>query len=302
MSGGRDLLDFSDFLNHIKMHRNLASNTIASYEISLKQFSKFLIENKLAEQWTDVNNMHLRKFIIHLLGCHKRSSVLLRISALRALFKFMYGAGAIPSNPADNLILPKKEKILPKFLSKSDMLVLLEKPFSLLASGEISEFMAYRDSMILELLYGGGLRVSELVGLKYGNIDFRQCVAKITGKGNRQRLCPLGHMAIGAIGRFQVKFFRDYDGNVVVSEKHDKLSVRQVQNRLKFYLKACGFSPDLSPHKIRHSYATHLLNNGADLRTVQELLGHENLSTTQIYTHVEFDKLKDIHRNAHPRA
>ncbi|MDR1457947.1 MAG: tyrosine-type recombinase/integrase [Puniceicoccales bacterium] len=302
MVDGQYQLDFFDFLKHIEVHRNLASNTINTYKNSLKQFTKFLIENSLANRWTDVSDMHLRAFAIHLLGCQSRASALLRISVVRALFKFLHSSGVIPDNQSNNIILPKKEKSLPKFLSKSDVLILLEKPMAMLVTDEISEFLAYRDSLIIELLYGGGLRVSELVDLKYCDIDFGQCVAKVTGKGNRQRLCPLGHMAVRAIECFRARFPRCGDSNVVSSMSRNKLTVRQVQNRLKFYLRACGLPMDISPHKIRHTYATHLLNNGADLRTVQELLGHENLSTTQIYTHVEFDRLKEVHKNAHPRG
>jgi integrase/recombinase XerC len=295
-------LDFSDFLKYIEVHRGLSINTINTYKISLEQFVKFLGRNGVVKKWSDVRNSHLRSFIIYLMAEHSRSSVLTRLFAVRAMFKFMQTNGVIQDNPTDNLVLPKKEKSLPKFLSKSDVLILLEKPLAMLASKKITEFLAYRDSLILELLYGGGLRVSELVNLKYNDIDFEQGVARITGKGNKQRLCPLGRMAIKAIERFLAKFQINTVGNIVRSTTSNKLTIRQVQNRLKFYLAACGLPADISPHKIRHSYATHLLNNGADLRMVQELLGHENLSTTQIYTHVEFDKLKDIHKNAHPRS
>jgi integrase/recombinase XerC len=295
-------LDFSSFLKHIEIHRNLTVNTINAYKVSLKQFSKFLIENQLADKWADVNSSHLRMFAANLLSCRRRSSVLLRISAVRAMLKFMRGSGDVQKNDANAMVLPKKEKKLPKFLSKSDVLVLLEKPMFMLANNKISEFLAHRDTVILELLYGGGMRVAELVNLKYDQIDFETCVAKITGKGNKQRFCPLGSMAIKAIERFRSRFSVYDSDNVASSMKHNKLTVRQVQNRLKFYLNACGLPADISPHKIRHSYATHLLNNGADLRTVQELLGHENLSTTQIYTHVEFDRLKNVHKNSHPRG
>jgi integrase/recombinase XerC len=156
----------------------------------------------------------------------------------------------------------------------------------------------------MELLYGGGLRVSELVGLTYGQIDGASGVARVLGKGKKERLCPLGRVAMAVLERFRDEFAErsGYPDPVVVNSRRERLSVRSVQLILKKYLALADLPADLTPHKIRHSYATHLLDNGADLRLVQDLLGHASLSTTQIYTHVSVARLQDAHRLAHPRA
>jgi integrase/recombinase XerC len=156
----------------------------------------------------------------------------------------------------------------------------------------------------MELLYGGGLRVSELVALDYGRIDLVNGVARVLGKGRKERLCPLGRVAMAVLAKWRSEFARDtaLSAPVVVNTRHERLAVRQVQLLLKRYLALAGLPLDLSPHKLRHSYATHLLNAGADLRLVQELLGHASLDTTQIYTHVSVARLREIYDKAHPRA
>ena len=173
----------------------------------------------------------------------------------------------------------------------------------LLENKSLLPFQAWRDRLILEILYGGGLRISELVGLNYGMIDFSSGVARILGKGQKERLCPLGKVAINCLNQFRAEFASQtsYDDPVVVNDQLKRISARFVQLMIKKYLKLADLPLDMSPHKIRHSYATHLLNNGADLRLVQELLGHASLSTTQIYTHVDLARLKAAHRIAHPR-
>jgi integrase/recombinase XerC len=156
----------------------------------------------------------------------------------------------------------------------------------------------------MELLYGGGLRVSELVGLNYAQLDLESGVARVLGKGRKERLCPLGRVATAVLAKWRVEFARDTSPTapVVVTVKHDRMPVRSVQLMLKRHLALADLPPDLTPHKLRHSYATHLLNAGADLRLVQELLGHASLNTTQIYTHVSTARLKEIYNQAHPRA
>jgi integrase/recombinase XerC len=156
----------------------------------------------------------------------------------------------------------------------------------------------------MELLYGGGLRVSELVALDYGQIDFSSGVARVLGKGKKERLCPLGRVAMAVLGKWRTDFARDSGpaSPVLVNAKHERLPVRQVQLLLKRYLALADLPLELTPHKLRHSYATHLLNAGADLRLVQELLGHVSLNTTQVYTHVSVARLRDIYAKAHPRA
>jgi len=200
--------------------------------------------------------------------------------------------------------LPRLDKPLPKFLTEKQMTDLLTGPLRLLENQSLDAFTAWRDRLVMELLYGGGLRVSELVGLDYGQIDFENGVARVMGKGRKERLCPLGRVAMAVLVKWRDEFARDRtpESPVIVNRRHERLPVRQVQLLLKRYLALAGLPNDITPHKLRHSYATHLLNAGADLRLVQELLGHVNLATTQIYTHVSVAHLKKIYERAHPRA
>jgi integrase/recombinase XerC len=200
--------------------------------------------------------------------------------------------------------LPKLEQRLPKFLTEDQMLQLLAGPQRLLENESIDAFTACRDRLVMELLYGAGLRVSELTGLNYGSVDLEAGVARVLGKGRKERLCPLGKIATALVIKFKQEFARDSgpDAPVLVTPRHERLPVRQVQLLLKRYLALAELPMDLSPHKLRHSYATHLLNAGADLRLVQELLGHAQLATTQVYTHVSVARLKEIYTKAHPRA
>jgi len=223
---------------------------------------------------------------------------------LRGFFKFWQRRGRVPGNPFAGAPLPKLERRLPKFLTEGQMKLLLTGPQRLLAEGALDAFTAWRDRLAMELAYGGGLRLSELVGLDYASIDAENGVARVRGKGGKERLCPLGRVALEVFLRFRGEFAprcRPSDP-VLVTAAGRRLSPRSVQLRLKRYLSAAGLPLDFSPHKLRHAYATHLLNAGADLRLVQELLGHALLATTQIYTHVSLGRLKDVYDKTHPRA
>ena len=184
------------------------------------------------------------------------------------------------------------------------MEALLLGPQRLLDNESIDGFTAWRDRLIMELLYGAGLRVSELCGLTYGGVDFSAGSARILGKGGKERVCPLGEVCMAVLKRWRENYAPDTSAHawVVTGAAGRKVAPREVQLLLKRYLQLAELPADITPHKLRHSYATHLLNAGADLRLVQELLGHANLSTTQIYTHVSVARLKEVHRQAHPRA
>ncbi|MES1166816.1 MAG: tyrosine-type recombinase/integrase, partial [Pseudomonadota bacterium] len=225
-------------------------------------------------------------------------------SALRAFFKYWARHGRVRRNPLAGLPLPKLEKRLPQFLTEEQMKALLTGPQRLLDNQSLDPFTAWRDRLVMELLYGGGLRVSELVGLNHGDIDPDSGVARVLGKGRKERLCPLGQVATAVLRKFRTEFTRDTGPSapVVINPDQTRMSVRSVQLMLKRYLALAELPLDLTPHKLRHSYATHLLNAGADLRLVQELLGHASLASTQIYTHVSVARLKDIYNHAHPRA
>ena len=246
----------------------------------------------------------VRDFVIEAQHRFGRRTLHNHVSGLRAFFKFWLRQGRVKVNPFAGVPLPKLERRLPKFLTEEQMTLLLNGPQRLLASVDIDAFTACRDRLVMELLYGGGLRVSELVGLNYGAIDFDAGVARVLGKGRKERLCPLGRVATALLATFKTEFARNTHPHspVIVDRHHRRLPVRQVQLLLKRYLALAELPMDLTPHKLRHSYATHLLNAGADLRLVQELLGHAQLATTQIYTHVSVARLKEIHARAHPRG
>jgi integrase/recombinase XerC len=210
----------------------------------------------------------------------------------------------VKRDPFLGVPLPKLQKRLPQFLTEEQMRALLGAPQRLLADGQLDAHTAWRDRLAMELLYGGGLRVSELAGLTHGAIELEDGVARVLGKGRKERLCPLGRVAIEVLRRFRAEFTPGAGraSPVLVNRDGRPTSVREVQLLLKRHLAAAGLPLDLTPHKLRHSYATHLLDAGADLRLVQELLGHAQLATTQVYTHVSMARLREIHAKAHPRG
>jgi integrase/recombinase XerC len=293
---------FADFL---AKERRYSAYTVRNYRRAFEDFYHWL---HAAGLWADgfdrLETRDLRDFVIE--GQHRfdRRTLHLHVSALRAFFKFWLRRGRVARNPFIGVPLPKLEKRLPKFLTESQMKLLLTGPQRLLENGSVDAFTAWRDRLAMELLYGGGLRVSELTGLNYGDIDFVSGVARVTGKGKKTRLCPLGRVGMAVLAKWKAEFARDtaHAAPVLVTPKQERLPVRQVQLLLKRYLALADLPMDLTPHKLRHSYATHLLNAGADLRLVQELLGHVNLNTTQVYTHVSVARLRDIYAKAHPRA
>lgn len=197
--------------------------------------------------------------------------------------------------------LPKREKLLPKFLTTSQVGNLLEKPSKMEKAKQAPVWMASRDEAIFELFYSTGMRLSELVNLDVKDVDPFTETARVLGKGSKERICPVGHPALEAVSRYRAKA-RVNAGPLFVSKSRGRLSARSVWLAMKKYLAEAGLPADLSPHKLRHSFATHLLDAGADLRSVQSLLGHASLSTTQIYTHVTAERLKRAYSDAHPRA
>ena len=246
----------------------------------------------------------LRDFVIEAQRRFGRRTLHNHVSGLRAFFNFWCRRERLSRNPFLGVPLPKLEKRLPQFLTEEQMVRLLAGPQRLLENETIDPFTACRDRLVMELLYGAGLRVSELTGLNYGALDLDAGIARVLGKGRKERLCPLGSVANALVKKFRMDHARSSgaDSPVIVNAHHERLPVRQVQLLLKRYLALAELPLDLTPHKLRHSYATHLLNAGADLRLVQELLGHSQLATTQIYTHVSVARLKEVYAKAHPRA
>lgn len=295
-------LPFADFL---EKERRYSAYTVRNYGQAFADFYLWLKNSGLESRGFDaLDSRQLRDFVIEAQRRFGRRTLHNHVSGLRAFYKFWLKRGSVKRNPFVGVPLPKLEKRLPKFLTEDQMTLLLKGPQRLLENSTIDAFTAWRDRLVMELLYGGGLRVSELCGLNYGSIDLGTGIARVLGKGRKERLCPLGKIAAAVVNKFHDDFAqrRGPDDPVVITPSHERMPVRQVQLLLKRYLALAGLPMDLTPHKLRHSYATHLLNAGADLRLVQELLGHVQLATTQVYTHVSVARLKAIYAKAHPRA
>ncbi len=293
------------FLDFVARERRLSAYTVRNYRQAVVEFGRWLAgENGKPVSPAAADARVIRDYMIEAQRRISRRTLHNRLSALRSFYRYWRRRGRLESNPLTGVVLPRLDRVLPKFLTEGQMLALLGGPGRLLENEAIDAFTAWRDRLVMELLYGGGLRVSELVGLDYGRIDFKAGVARVMGKGQKERLCPLGKVAMAVLERFRDEFAArtGFSDPVVLNTRQKRLSVRSVQLMLKKYLALADLPADLTPHKIRHSYATHLLDNGADLRMVQDLLGHASLSTTQIYTHVSVVRLQEAHRKAHPRA
>jgi site-specific recombinase XerD len=304
------------FLQHLASERGSSIYTIRNYQQALVEFRRWhMEERKQAPGWAALQRDDFRAFL-RFLGRKKRSraAVQLRFSALRSFYKFLVRRGVLAATPIKNISLPKLEKRLPKFLSPKQMEDLLHAPLREMALAEKAEGKVTlslkseltRDAAILETIYSCGLRISELCGLKAHDINFDDQAVRVRGKGKKERMVPIGAPALEAI-RYYWKSAEYYPGphDPVFSARagvNKPVSARVIQIRLKRYLAMAGLDPKLTPHKLRHSFATHILDAGADLRSVQEMLGHANLVTTEVYTHVTTDRLKKAYDAAHPRA
>lgn len=290
------------FLAYLRDQKRLSPHTLASYLQGLEDFIGHT--NCSLSALDAIDSRVLRDYVVELQRRTSKRTVHQRLSALRGFFRWAVRQGLVGENPCLGLVLPRLERRLPAYLTEEQMVSLLEAPCKELKAGTASPFHSWRNRLMLELLYGGGLRVSELVAMRYADVDWQSGNVRVLGKGGKQRLCPVGKPAVQLLTYFRDRCAPCKDAHAVIicDRSGDGLSTRQVQRVLKHYLAMAGLPLDLSPHKIRHSFATHMLNNRADLRLVQELLGHADLSTTQIYTHVSITRLREAHRNAHPRA
>ena len=293
------------FADYLARERRYSPYTLRNYRQAFEDFHRWLAASGAGDRPYDtLAARDVRDFVIEAQRRYGRRTLHNHMSGLRALAKYWLRQGRLRRNPFVGVPLPKLEKRLPQFLTEEQMRRLLTSPQHLLEAHAIDAFTAWRDRLAMELLYGGGLRVSELVALNYGDIDLDGGVARVLGKGRKERLCPLGRVALAVL-----RHFRDLHAvncgpvdPVLITARQGRLSVGEVQKLLKRHLAQAGLPLDLTPHKLRHSYATHLLNAGADLRLVQELLGHKQLATTQVYTHVSVARLQEIYAKAHPRA
>lgn len=312
------------FLAHLATDRGASVYTQKNYRQALLEFSRWQIEGLKSNgqspklemvAWEKLQRDDFRGYL-RFLGRNNlsRAAIQLRFSALRTFYKFLIRHGIAESSPIKNLSLPKAEKRLPKFLTVKQMEDLLVAPFQLIENQKeqksvgrpISKIAAWRDAAVLETIYSCGLRISELCGLRAEDIDWSERIVRVRGKGKKERLVPIGKPALDAIENYWRNLKQMPAGASPIffsdTKKDAPLHPVQLSRRLKIFLEKAKLDPKLTPHKLRHSYATHLLDGGADLRSVQELLGHAHLATTQIYTHVTTERLKKAYDAAHPRA
>ncbi len=279
------------FIFYLEIEKNYSRHTLLNYRIDLIELGRFIGELPMER----VDYPLLRKYLAQLRTRQYRSRTLARkLSSLRSFFRFLHREGLIRKNPAVLLMSPRMEKRLPKFLSEEEMVRLIESPPDARIGGK-------RDRAIFETLYSTGIRVSELVGMDVSDVDFISNVVKVAGKGKKERLVPIGDKAVTAIKNY-LDHRKGSSYILFLNKNGTRLSDRGARNIIYKYIHAASLSQNISPHVLRHTFATHLLNRGADLRCVQELLGHVHLSTTQIYTHVTTERLKKVYDHAHPRA
>ena len=310
------------FLQHLATDRGASGYTQRNYRQALLEFQRWhQAERQRPPSWAALERDDFRAYV-RFLGRQKlgRAAIQLRFSALRTFYRFLIRHGLLAASPIKNLALPKPGLRLPKFLTPQQMIHLLEAPLKLLPSSgdptpatnsqrkrrQAAALRGWRDVAVLETIYSCGLRISELCGLRGDDIDWSERLIRVRGKGRKERQVPVGEPALAAIKRYWELLGLPPAGDspVFLSKPSTAASVspRLLQLRLKKYLALAGLDPGLTPHKLRHSYATHLLDAGADLRSVQELLGHAHLVTTQVYTHLSTERLKRAYDHAHPRA
>ncbi len=280
------------YLDYLTFERKLSSNTIASYKNDLKSFDKFFKSKIINNKYEDIE-AYLKS--IHELNA---KSVAHQITVINSLYEFLIKDGYIDSNPCENIITPKLDKRLPKFLTEEEINKLLDISLNTLYD--------YRNKAMLELLYATGLRISELLNLELKDIDLKNAFVRVMGKGKKERIVPIGDVAI----KYMEKYLGDYRPSLLKNKNSDYVFISNATTKMtrqgffkiiKIECQKKNIKKDISPHTIRHSFATHLLNHGADLRVIQDLLGHEDISTTQIYTHVANQKLKEEYM-LHPRS
>jgi site-specific recombinase XerD len=285
--------------------RGVSQNTWEGYFSDLAQFASFAWGRDAAPPfaWGEASDAAARAFLSSFGSSGARATTVRRkLAALRSFYRHLQREGTVADNPFSSLRGPRKAKTLPKVLSVGDVESFLAQPGKDYAAGRIGEREFLRDSALFETLYSTGCRIGEVVPLRWSDIDFARGTAIVTGKGSKDRLVILGPKALDALGALRGASAADDDGAVFASTAGKPASTRLVERRMKRYLAEAGLPADLTPHKLRHSFATHLLDAGADLRSVQEMLGHSSLSTTQVYTHVSVERLKDAYFSSHPRA
>lgn len=287
-----------EFFRYLEVERNVSPRTVIAYRQALKDFRA----QKNVRSWRACRADDFRDYLFELMKKRQaRSYVRLQFSAFRTFYRFLVERKNLRNDPVRELQLPKPEKKLPLVLSRQQIDELLNAPLRVPKHRAAPEWMPFRDAAILELFYSSGLRLSELASLNVADLDIYTESLRVLGKGRKERVCPVGAPALEAVSRYR-SAAHVQTGPLFINKSHRRISPRSIWLILKRYLRHTSIPIALSPHKLRHSFATHLLDSGADLRSVQALLGHASLSTTQIYTHVTVERLKKAYADAHPRA
>lgn len=304
----RDLID--SFIDYLKSQKGYSDHTAKNYHLDLRHFLSFLAEKQgftgkeeIAETLECIDFQVIREYLGRLYGRYKRTTIARKLSAVRSFFYFLERKGLVKGNPAADISTPKQGKYIPSYLPVDEMFRLLEGP-------NREKPLGLRDLAILEVLYSCGIRVSELSGLNVSSIDFGERLVRVVGKGNKERIVPIGRKALTAVEDYieaTLPLRKKAQGEVqdaplFMNFRGGRLTTRSIGRIVKKYATRCGLMTEVTPHSLRHTFATHLLDGGADLRSVQELLGHVSLSTTQKYTHVSLERLMKVYDDAHPRS
>jgi integrase/recombinase XerC len=294
--------EIGDFLDYLTYERNVSVNTIIAYRDDLESFVGFLCNDYFTLgrdqlDLTRIDNLTIRAWLAHLARRKlSRTSIARYLSTLRSFFKYLMREGMVEANPARMVATPKREKHLPSVLQPSEVALLMEQP-------DLSTPLGLRDRAFLELMYGSGLRISEVIGVEIDDLELRARLVKVHGKGSKERIVPFGSKAEEALRAWlAVREAKDEEHAVFINFRGNRITARSMARHFDSYVRSAALRAGVSPHTMRHSFATHLLNAGADLRGIQELLGHASLSTTQKYTHLNDWQLIEVYRKAHPKA
>ncbi|MSP40009.1 MAG: tyrosine recombinase XerC [Deltaproteobacteria bacterium] len=297
----------SQYAEHLRHERNASAHTLRNYLSDLAQLQEFLLDRELCLDSTGcvavekVDIHAVRAFLASLTRERKKSSIGRKVAALKSFFRYLLSIRRIEKDPLLLIQSPKQEKPLPAFLSVDDV-------FQLLGAIKPKTGLDVRDLAVLEVFYSTGMRVSELVGLNWADIDIQLEIVRVVGKGSKERIVPIGKVALAALETYALDQRQRWqltctgESPVILNNRGERITTRSVARIVEKHLKLAGIQIKMGPHGLRHSFATHLLNSGADLRVIQELLGHESLSTTQRYTHLNLDQLTAVYDKAHPRA
>ncbi len=291
-------MHLENFLQYLAIEKRYSEHTVLAYKHDIESFLEYMKSGYELEDIAAVNSLMVRAWIVELVekGLQAKS-VHRKISALKSFYKFLLKTGDVKASPANGVVLPKLKKLLPTFVEESKMNILLDQ-----VDFQTEDFSGKRDKLILELLYCTGMRLSELLNLTLANVDLRDNAIRVLGKGRKERIIPISLSTSATIKEYLAYRISSEENYLFLTDKGEQLYEQFVYRTVKKYLSQITTQEKKSPHVLRHSFATHMLNNGADLNAIKELLGHASLAATQVYTHNSIEKLKKVYNQAHPRA